>query len=500
MSVVRALRLAEAVSTARTKRSPARQKAWQNVVGMEPRTLEYISIACGGELDEAHARILARRVCTDSRSLQAGDLFVALRGERFDGHDFVEEAAARGAAAVIVEPSALSQSLPCPKIVVADTRRALGRLGACYRTDFDFPIIAVAGSNGKTTTKEIIGSVLRERLNTLSSDASFNNDIGVPVSLLNINGGHEAAVIEIGTNHPGELAPLIHMVQPRFGVITSIGREHLEFFGGMAAVAEEEGWLAELLPAYGKLFLNGDSQWTLPIKNRCRGEVVQIGFEANNDWRIETAKTSETGTVFRLAAPRPDFTGEYHLQLFGRHQAINAVFGLALGAELGLSVKQCRRGLEKCKPARMRLQVWAHEGVHVLDDSYNANADSMLAALEVLNDFPCKGRRIAVFGDMAELGNYTADMHREIGRRSADFKITHLLAVGKSAQVTADAARDAGVPNVSAMTDIAAVMTRLKDLLRAGDAVLVKASRSAGLERITDALGRPGNDASKNHS
>ena len=498
MSVVRALRLAQTP----TKRSITRRHSWQNVVGMEPRTLEYISIACGGELDEKHGQALVRRICTDSRQVQTGDLFVALRGDRFDGHNFLQEVADKGAVAVMVEPSALAQTLPCPKIIVAHTRRALGRLAACYRADFDLPIVAVGGSNGKTSTKEILRTVLSEKKRALCSEASFNNDIGVPLTLLNLNGGYEAAVMEVGTNHPGELAPLVQMIQPRYGVITSIGREHLEFFGDMAGVAEEEGWLAELLPSFGKLFINGDSGWSSGIESRCRAEIVRVGVGEQNEWRVEDVKTGTTGIKFSVKAPRADFSGEYEVGLFGRHQAVNAAFALALGAEFGLTAKQCRRGLEKCKPVSMRLQVWEHDGVHVLDDSYNANADSMLAALEVLNEFPCKGRRVAVLGDMAELGPYCADAHREVGRRSVEFGVTHLLAIGKSAQFTAEAARAAGMAEVTAVNDVSAAVARLKALLRPGDAVLVKASRSAGLERVSDALGRPGsgNGAKNGHS
>jgi UDP-N-acetylmuramoyl-tripeptide--D-alanyl-D-alanine ligase len=183
------------------------------------------------------------------------------------------------------------------------------------------------------------------------------------------------------------------------------------------------------------------------------------------------------------------------MNLLGRHQALNATLALALSAELGLTAKQCRRGLQKCKPAPMRLQVWEHEGVHVLDDSYNANADSMLVALEALNEFPCTGRRIAVVGEMAELGPHCADAHQEVGRRSAESGVTHLFTVGKAAEATAEAARAAGVEHVNTLKDVNAALGCLKKLLRPGDVVLVKASRAAGLDRITDALGRPSNGA-----
>jgi UDP-N-acetylmuramoyl-tripeptide--D-alanyl-D-alanine ligase len=490
MSVVRALRLAE--SPSRIKRSPARRRPWQNVSGMEPRTLEYVSIACGGELDENHGPVLVRRICTDSRRVRTGDLFVALRGERFNGHDFLKDSLAAGAAAVMIEASVRAQSLPCPRIIVADTRRALGRLAACYRADFDLPIVAVGGSNGKTTTKEILRSVLSEKMRVLCSEASFNNDVGVPTTLLQMNAGHEVAVLEVGTNHPGELAPLVEIIQPRYGIITNLGREHLEFFGDMAGVAEEEGWLAESLPAYGKLFINGDSEWRAAIEKRCAADIVRVGVGRGNDWQVQEVTTDTTGIQLTVAASIPDFSGKYRLHFFGRHQAVNAAFALALGAELGLTAKQCRRGLSKCRPVQMRLQVWEQDGVHILDDSYNANVDSMLAGFAALKDFPCSGRRIAALGDMAELGTHTVDAHREIGRRAIEFGIEHLLAVGQQAAITIEAARSAGLKDVTVADDIATMVATLRKLLRPGDAVLVKASRSSGLDRVGDALGRPG--------
>ncbi len=197
-----------------------------------------------------------KNICTDSRQAKAGDLFFAIRGEKFDGHDFLNEVAAKNVAAIVIERKKVPSQLPdCAVLIVDDARIALGKLAAAYRTQFDLPIICVGGSNGKTTTKELLASVLRQKFSTLASEASFNNDIGVPLTLLRLEKSHQAAVLEAGTNHPGELAPLVKMIQPKFGVLTNIGREHLEFFGDVAGVAQEEGWLAELLPAGRKTYL-----------------------------------------------------------------------------------------------------------------------------------------------------------------------------------------------------------------------------------------------------
>ena len=222
---------------------------------MEACSLQFISTACAGEQLSGLPETRVHRVCTDSRQVKAGDLFFALRGGRFDGHDFLREAAEKGAGAVVVERGRVPANwIGCAMIAVEDTRKALGRLAADYRKEFVLPVVAVGGSNGKTTTKELVASVLKERLATLWSEASFNNDIGVPLTLLRLDKSYQAAVLETGTNHPGELAPLVKMIRPNYGVITSVGREHLEFFDDVAGVAQEEGWLAELLPAGRQAF------------------------------------------------------------------------------------------------------------------------------------------------------------------------------------------------------------------------------------------------------
>ena len=202
---------------------------------MEARSLKFVAEACAAELKRGSAEMSVQDVCTDSRQARPGDLFFAIKGEKFDGHDFLNEVAAKGVAAVVVERKKIPAPLPeCAVLAVDDARAALGRLAAAYRREFDLPVIAVGGSNGKTTVKELIASVLRQKLATLWSEASFNNDIGVPLTLLRLEKSHQAAVLEAGTNHPGELAPLVKMIQPKYGVITNIGREHLEFFGDVA--------------------------------------------------------------------------------------------------------------------------------------------------------------------------------------------------------------------------------------------------------------------------
>ncbi len=465
---------------------------------MEVRSLKFIAGACAGEQRRGSPDTVIRRVCTDSRQTQAGDLFVALPGEHHDAHTFLPEVMRRGVTAVLVERAKVIPEFPgCAVVAVESTRAALGQIAARYRKDFSLPIIAIGGSNGKTTTKELIASVLRQKLATLWSEASFNNDIGVPLTLLRFENSHQAAVLEIGTNHPGELAPLIKMIQPKFGVITNVAREHLEFFGDLAGVAKEEGALAEMLAPEGKLFINGDNEWTTEIVKRTAAKVVRVGTNEGNDWRAVNVKPDKAGVAFSVATANAEFSGDYRVNLLGRHQVMNSLLALAVGVELGLSRAEIERGLAACEPPKMRLQLWELNGVRVLDDAYNANADSVLAALQTLQDFPCKGRRVAVLGDMAELGDHAEAAHLEVGRRAAELGVDQLFAIGKMASVISLGARDAGLNRVLEFQDVEPAADAVKRFLKAGDVLLLKASRSSRLERIAELL-RAGETAKKN--
>jgi UDP-N-acetylmuramoyl-tripeptide--D-alanyl-D-alanine ligase len=456
---------------------------------VEERSLKFVADACDAEIRNGTGELKIKNFCTDSRLAKAGDLFFAIKGEKFDGHDFLDDVAAKKVGVVVVERKKIPAKLPeCAVVVVDDVRAAFGKLAAAYRKDFSLPMIAVGGSNGKTTTKELLGCVLRQKFPTLASEASFNNDIGVPATLLRLDKTHQTAVLEVGTNHPGELAPLVKMIQPKFGIITSIGREHLEFFGDVAGVALEEGRLAELLPADGKLFLNGDSEWAEKIAARTKAKIVRVGFGEKNDWRATKVRLDKNGVTFQVTAPKEEFCGEYRINLLGRHQVTNALFAIGSGEELGLGRAEIQRGLAECQPPKMRMQFWEANGVRVLDDCYNANADSMIAALETLCELPLQGRRVAVLGDMAELGAHSEVAHAEVGRRAAELKIGQLFTVGKNSTATAKAARDAGLTRVIEFADVEAAVRAVKNFLKPGDVVLLKASRSSRLERIAETL------------
>ena len=451
--------------------------------------MKFVAEACDAEIRRGSGEALVKNVCTDSRQARPGDLFFAIHGEKFDGHEFLDEVAAKGVTAVVVEKRKIpAPLLDCAVLAVNDARIAFGKLAAAYRKDFDLPVVCVGGSNGKTTVKELIASVLRQKFSTLASEASFNNDIGVPTTLLRLEKSHQVAVLEAGTNHPGELAPLVKMIAPKFGVLTNIGREHLEFFGDVAGVAQEEGWLAELLPADGKLFVDGDNEWTGKIVARTKAKIIRVGLGEENDWRAEKIRLDKSGVTFRVATTKEEFCGEYRINLLGRHQVTNALFAIAIGEELGLSRDEIQNGLSDCKPPKMRLQFWEANGVRVLDDAYNANADSTIAALETLCDLPLQGRRVAVLGDMGELGAHSEAAHAEVGKRAAELKIGQLFTVGKMSAATAKAARDGGLNRVIEFENVESAVTAIRKFLKPGDVVLLKASRASRLERIAETL------------
>jgi len=454
---------------------------------MEQRALQFAAEAASGRLEGITGETLFTGVTIDSRSIRPGDLFVALRGEHTDGHAYVEESLARGAVAAVVEEG-IAIASGHPRLVVQNPRAALGQIAVAYRAAFNLPTAAIAGSNGKTTTKELCAAVLRQKLTTIWSEASFNNDLGIPLTLLRLEKTHQAGVFEAGTNHPGELAPLLRMIRPRYGVITSIGREHLEFFGDLAGVIDEEGALGESLPPDGVLFVNGDTPGVAELRARTEAHVVTCGIKPGNSWRITRARMDAGGTTFELEAPDPAFSGTYHTHLLGMHQTVNASFAVCLGKELGLGRADIQRGLDSCLAAKMRLQLRRIDDFILIDDSYNANADSMSAALDTLARFPCSGRRLAVLGDMGELGNHAAAAHEEVGVLAAAKNVDCLFTIGERSLGTAAAARAAGLAEVESFQELAPAVQRLRGALRPKDVVLVKASRSSRLERVVAEL------------
>lgn len=456
-------------------------------------SLPFLARASGGECVSADPGLRVTQLSTDTRTLTAGAAFLALTGEKHDAHQLLSKAVESGARLLIVNRSRMDL-VPrgVAALVVDDTRVAYGRIAAAHRRTLELPVVAIAGSNGKTSTKEMVASVLGSLGPVVASEASYNNDVGVPATLLRLEDSTRAAVVEVGTNHPGELRPLLAMASPTAGILTSLGREHLEFFGDLRGVIEEEGSLAEALGADSTLVVNGDSEGIESVIHRARGRVLRCGEEPRSDWRVTRIEPDAQGSKFWIEnageGNAREYRGEFRVNVVGRHMVVNATLALAMASVMGVPASSARSGLESCRPARMRMNLHNFGGVRVIDDAYNANPDSMLAALRTLNDLPCAGRRVAVLGQMAELGPHSETAHEEVGRAAAHWGVDRLFAVGRHADRMVDAARNASLKDCQAFPDALAAAEATLQVVEPGDTVLVKASRSTRLETVVDRL------------
>jgi UDP-N-acetylmuramoyl-tripeptide--D-alanyl-D-alanine ligase len=442
-----------------------------------------------GQAGLARARVL--RVHTDSRSVRKGDLFVALPGERFDAHEFVPAAVAAGAAAVIVRADYVPPASVAGAVVfgVADPLRAYQDLAAAHRARFTLPVVAITGSNGKTTTKEMVASVLAARWRTMKTEGNLNNRVGVPQTLFRLNAKYEAAVIEMGVDDMGQTTRLCEIVRPTAGLITNIGPDHLEFFQTMDRSAESKAELLDELPADGAAILNADDRYFALFKKRARGRVVSFGLGARADVRAEEIEPyGRDGTQFKLVLPGRARRVLARIRVPGEHNVTNALAAAAVGVALGVPANAIVAGLAKFRPAAMRSQIEVRHGVRIIVDCYNANPASTRAAVRLLAESKAKGRRIAVLGDMLELGPTTADLHAEVGAYVAEQRIDTLIASGTLARHLAQGARGSGMAAVREAVDAPAAATQLLALVQPGDVVLVKGSRGMRLERVVEAL------------
>ena len=428
-------------------------------------------------------------VSTDSRITQPGDLFVALRGDRFDGHNFINEAIAKQAAAAVVEKTAtLSMHAALPLLVVEDTMHALGELAHLHRMKFDIPVIAVAGSNGKTTTKEMIARVLMSAYRVLSTEGNLNNQIGVPLTLLRLQKRHEIAIVEIGTNHPGEIAYLCEIVHPTHGMITNIGREHLEFFHSLDGVATEQGALFDTLKAAknAEAFVNANDEYVVRLARGIRN-VTTYGFGAKRSGvRGKLLGADASGCPrFQFATKKMSRGIPVQLAVPGTHHALNGLAAAAVGVAFGVAPTKIRKALERFHPASRRMELVEIAGVTVYNDSYNANPDSMIAALRTLAAVNVPGKKIAVLGDMLELGRYAEEEHARVGKEVTTLDLDYLLTYG---EMSRHAQREAKIQYAIHYDQKNVLAEYLAELIAPGDAVLIKGSRGMKMEDIVTFL------------
>ncbi len=452
--------------------------------------LSEILSATGGRLNGADQVICG--VSTDTRAVGLGQLFVALRGERFDAHDFLEQAVAAGAAALLVADAAKAPA-GVPTIVVDDTRIALGRLAAAWRTRFNLPVIAVTGSNGKTTTKEMIASILKAHFGdaVLATRGNFNNDIGLPLTLLGLNETHRAAVIEMGMNHPGEIAYLAPLGAPTVAVVTNAQRAHLEGMGDLEEVAREKGGIFSGLSADGIAVINADDPYAATWRGMAGDRrVCSFGIAHAADVQ---ADIRQHGLETLLALRAPQGTAAFRLSVPGAHNVRNALAAAAACLAAGIPLAAVVAGLERFSGVKGRLQVRAgRAGAVILDDTYNANPDSVRAGIDVLA--ATIGRKLLVLGDMGEIGEASGQYHDEIGGYAKSQGVDRLFALGDAAQ---QAARNFG-EGARHFCNVEKLIAAVDKELGPETTVLVKGSRFMKMERVADALAATGAPEEKN--
>jgi UDP-N-acetylmuramoyl-tripeptide--D-alanyl-D-alanine ligase len=421
-------------------------------------------------------------VSTDSRKVVAGNLFVALRGDNFDAHAFLQAVAEQGAAAVIAER--VPNDLKIPAIIVPDTRVALGEIARYWRRQFTIPVIGVAGSNGKTTVKEMIASILAaafEADHYLATRGNLNNEIGVPLTVCRLDSNCHAAVIELGMNHPGEIAFLASIAQPVVGLVNNAQREHQEFMASVEAVAQENGAVIQSLPQDGVAVFPSDDMFT-PLWREYAGQRKTLCFGLNTDADVTcTYRANMFGHDLQVTAGSIKF--EVKLSAVGTHNVRNALAAIACTLAIGVKPEFIQRGLESFVPANGRLQKKkARNGAQVIDDTYNANPDSVRAAIDVLAQVPAP--RIMVLGDMGEVGDEGPQFHEEIGAYARTRGINHLLTLGNLAEYAATAF-GAGARH---QKDIGSMHLAVDAMLTPEATVLVKGSRFMKMERVVQHL------------
>jgi len=455
----------------------------------------------GGEILMGHGDLMVNGLTTDSRRVEPGNAFVAFPGEYVDGHDYLLPAMERGARALIVTaaPGGLAAQLETARerdvtvVRVSDALGAVQALASFHRSRLFCPVVGVTGSTGKTTTKDFITNVVSQDFRVIATEGNQNNELGVPLTVLRAGADTDVLIVEMAMRGQGEIAQLARIARPTAGLVTNVGTSHIERLGSQEAIARAKGELVEAVASEGRVFLNGDDAFSAHLAELSSAEVVYYGLSERCDVRAADVVTdSDSLPAFVLITPKGN--RDVRLAIPGRHNVYNALAATAVALFLEIPLSQIVYGLETSQPGQMRMQSFeTAAGVRIINDAYNANPTSMRAAIETLGDITGASKRIAVLGDMAELGSLTELAHFRIGEEVARLPIDVLVTVGERARRIADGARAEGMDDAAIRpctgTDEATEV--LDDLLEAGDVVLVKGSRVMGLERIVEGIVDP---------
>ncbi|MBQ4153282.1 MAG: UDP-N-acetylmuramoyl-tripeptide--D-alanyl-D-alanine ligase [Oscillospiraceae bacterium] len=450
---------------------------------MEKLTVKEIMTAVGGKAETETADLTVTDISTDTRDIHPGSLFVPIKGERFDGHDFIGQAFASGAVAVLSERQAEGGCV----IRVSDTRKAYLELAGWYRRQLPVTVVGITGSVGKTTTKEMIAAVLESKYNTLKTEGNFNNEIGLPRTLFQLNRDHQMAVIEMGMSHFGEISRLTRAAAPDFGVITNVGVSHIENLGSREGILQAKLELLEGMAQDAPLLLNLDNDMLAKAAETVARKVITYGIDSDRA-DIRACDIAENGLTTEFDILYEGKKVHALLPTVGKHNVLNALAAFAVGLYHGVEPSLAAEALYHYTPAGMRQRIADRNGVWVIEDCYNASPDSMRAALNVLSGLSCNGRRIAVLADMLELGDYSAEAHTEVGKAVAESQAELLLCTGKDAAHIVAGAKEAGMKNAWFFSDREELADMVKKELRQGDCLLFKASRGMKLEELLEKI------------
>ncbi|MGI6128646.1 MAG: UDP-N-acetylmuramoyl-tripeptide--D-alanyl-D-alanine ligase [bacterium] len=458
---------------------------------MQPLTVADIAKVTGGWVVAGQGEAQVTGVSTDSRKLKEGHLFVALPGEKVDGHAFVQASINDAATAAMVSKDGDWACLPGKAVIkVPATGRALLDLAAWYRSQLPVRTVAVTGSTGKTTAKDLTFQVLTGQFSTLKNPGNLNTEVGLPLTLFNLEPEHQIAVVELGMRGPGQIAQLAQVARPEVGVITNIGVAHIELLGSQKNIAQAKGELLEYLPSDGLAVLNGDDPFVRSQAIRSRCPAVFFGMGPNNDFRAANIETMGTaGLSFDVTGPSG--SERVRLPLLGRFNVLNSLAAMAVGHHFGLTLSEMADALSQVKPPAMRLNlIKRSDGTLIIDDVYNSNPVSMRGALQTLVDLAAGKRTVVIVGDMLELGDWGPQAHREVGDQAAKQGVDCIITSGPLARLAAEGAIDAGMDSkrVFACQDAVEAAQIAVNQVQPGDVVLVKASRGMYFERIVSAL------------